>query len=972
MANGIENDEVVIVKPRTDERKYRRIVLGNSLQVLLVSDPDTDKSAACMLVSVGYFSDPDGIEGLAHFLMHVLPYASEKYPSEDSFSKYISENGGYTDSSVYNDRTSYYFDTNNDCFEEALERFSQIFIKPLMPAEATMRVIKTIDSVYQNELLSDWWRVYQLQKHFSTESHPNHKFGTGNWHTLEVRPKAKGLDIRHELLKFYEENYSANLMHLVAYTKESLDKIQSSVENKFQDIRNSNQHGFHITGLPIMSEHRMILVKLVPIAERHKLIIEWPITTSRHHYKEGPCKYLGHVIGHKGEGSVYYILKTRGWATGLSAFEDEITLEFSFFTVTVDLTEDGHEHMQEIIGLLFKYIKFLRESGICKKVFEEFSTICEVNFHHQDKIRPIDYVKEIASRMQEYPSKDWLVGSSLPSNFNANLVQMILREFSPENVRIFWESKKFEGETDKVEPWYGTAYSVERITTSMIEKWMSAAPIDNLQLPAANMFITKNLSLKDAREKVKFPVLLRKSSYSKLWYKPDTMFSLPKAFVKIEFNCPHARISPEAEVLADIFVRLLRDYLNEHTYYAQVAGLDCYMWRSYRGFQVTLCGYNDKVNILLEIVIDKIANFEVKPDRFSIIKEMITKDIYNLQFQEPFELAKYCTSLILNDMLWPWKDKLEVLPLLKVEDLVKFIPMMFSSTFLECFIAGNMEREEATSIIEIAEDIFFKGSNPKCQPWFPSLHLTNEVVKLERGISYIYSEECLNPSNENSALLHYIQVHRDDFVLNVKILLFQHIAKEAAYHQLRSVEQLGYINNFYLSNNLGILGLQFLIQSTTKSPRDIDLRVEAFLKMFENKIYEMSNDEFKNNVNALIDKNMERHKNLREESNYYWGEIFSDILRFDRKEGEVEILRQLTQQEFIDFFDEYIKVGSPQKKTLSVRIYGKKHLSEYKSEKSEPLQLQSVRIHDILSFRRSQPHYGSFKGSFGHMKLQVN
>ncbi|XP_022766682.1 insulin-degrading enzyme-like 1, peroxisomal isoform X2 [Durio zibethinus] len=943
MANGIENEEVVIVKPQTDKRKYRRIVLGNSLQVLLVSDPDTDKSAACMLVSVGNFSDPDGLEGLASFLLRVLHNASEKYPAEGSFIKYVSEHGGHRNGSMNCDWTSYYFDINNDSFEEALERFSQFLIKPLMPSEATVRAIKTIESAFQKNLLSDGRRAYQLQKHFSIESHPYHKYGLGNWYSLEVRPKAKGLDIRHELLKFYEENYSANLMHLVVYTKESLDKIQSSVENKFQDIRNSNQRGFRITGLPFTSEHLMILVKLVPIKEGHKLRVEWPITPSRHHYKEAPCKYLGHVIRHKGEGSVYHILKTLGWAMQLFADENEITSEFSFFTVAVDLTEDGHEHMQDIVGLLFKYIKFLRESGICKREFEELSTVCEINFHYQDKIPPIDYVKEIASRMQKYPPKDWLVGSSLPSNFNPDLMQMILRELSPENVRIFWESKKLDGETDKVEPWYGTPYSVERVTTSMIEKWMSSAPISDLQLPAANMFIPKNFSLKGAREKVKFPVLLRKSSYSKLWYKPDTMFSLPKAFVKIEFNCPHARISPEAEVLADIFVRLLRDYLNEHAYYAEVAGLDCYIRRTDRGFEVTLDGYNDKVNILLETVIDKIANFEVKPDKFSIIKEMITKDIYNFKFREPYELASVYYPLILNNIRWPWKDKLEVLPLLKVEDLVKFIPMMFSSTYVECFIAGNMEREEATSIVEIIEDKFFKGSNPICQPLFTSLHLTNEVVKLERGMNYLYSEKGLNPNNQNSAILHYIQVNRDDFVLNVKLELFHLIAKEPAYHQLRSVEQLGYHNYFYLSNDFGIHGVAFLIQSTVKSPREIDLRVEEFLKKFENKIYEMTSDEFK--------------------------EIVNGTLKFDRKEAQVEILRQLTQQEFIDFFDEYIKVGSPRKKTLSVRIYGKNHLTEYKSEKNEPLELQYVRIHDILNFRTSQPHYGSSKGSFIHMKL---
>ncbi|XVE85001.1 hypothetical protein DITRI_Ditri17bG0057300 [Diplodiscus trichospermus] len=284
-------------------------------------------------------------------------------------------------------------------------------------------------------------------------------------------------------------------------------------------------------------------------------------------------------------------------------------------------------------------------------------------------------------------------------------------------------------------------------------------------------------------------------------------------------------------------------------------------------------------------------------------------------------------------------------------------------------VGRNMEPEEAISIIEHVEDIFFKGSNPICQPCFPTSQLTNAVVKFESGMSYLYSEEGPNPSNENSVLLHYIQVHRDDFVLNVKLQLFHHIAKEPAYHQLDTIEQLWYANLFDLRNDFGIWGVEFRIQSTTKSPRDTDLRIEAVLKMFENKIHEMTNEEFKSNVKALIDAKLEKHKNLWRESAFYWEEITNGTLKFDRREAEIAILGEVTQQEFIDYFDEYIKVGSPRKKTLSVRIYGKQHLYEYKSEKSKPLELGTVRIEDILSFRKSQPHYGgSFKG-FSDMKL---
>lgn len=37
-----------ILKARTDKREYRRIVLKNSLEVLLISDPETDKVSSIL------------------------------------------------------------------------------------------------------------------------------------------------------------------------------------------------------------------------------------------------------------------------------------------------------------------------------------------------------------------------------------------------------------------------------------------------------------------------------------------------------------------------------------------------------------------------------------------------------------------------------------------------------------------------------------------------------------------------------------------------------------------------------------------------------------------------------------------------------------------------------------------------------------------------------------------------------------
>ncbi|KAL5198469.1 hypothetical protein ABZP36_001981 [Zizania latifolia] len=961
--------DVEITKPRNDKRGYRRVVLSNALECLLISDPDTDKAAASMNVSVGYFCDPDGLEGLAHFLEHMLFYASEKYPVEDSYSKYIAEHGGSTNAFTSCEHTNFFFDVNNDCLDDALDRFAQFFIKPLMSPDATLREIKAVDSENQKNLLSDPWRMNQLQKHICLESHPYHKFSTGNWDTLEVKPKEKGLDTREELIKFYNSHYSANLMQLVVYGKESLDNLQTLVENKFSDVRNAGRERFSFSGHPCSTEHLQILVKAVPIKQGHTLRILWPITPNIRHYKEGPCKYASHLIGHEGEGSLFYVLKKLGWAMRLEAGEGDWSYEFSFFSVVIKLTDAGHEHMEDIVGLLFRYITLLQISATPKWIFDELLAICETGFHYRDKSAPIHYVVNISSNMQIYPPEDWLIASSVPSKFSPDTIQSVLNELTPQNVRIFWESKNFEGQTNLTEPWYGTSYFVEAAPPSIIQKWVNKAPMEDLHMPKPNIFIPSDLSLKNVEEKATFPFMLRKTLFSRVWYKPDTMFFTPKAYIKMDFHCPLSHSSPESTVLTDVFTRLLMDYLNEYAYDAQVAGLYYTVRPNDTGFQITMVGYNDKMSTLLETVIGKIAEFEVKVDRFAVIKETITKECENFKFRQPYQQALYYCSLILEEQTWTWDEELAAVSQIEASDLQVFLPHLLGKTFIECYFAGNMEPNEAKGVIQHVEDTLFNAPASLCKALPSSQHLTKRIVKLERGLKYYYPALCLNHQDENSSLLHYVQIHQDDLKQNVLLQLLALVAKQPAFHQLRSVEQLGYIALLRQRNDSGVRGLQFIIQSTVKDPSNLDARVEAFLKMFEGTLYQMPDAEFKSNVNALIDMKLEKYKNIREETAFFWGEISEGTLKFDRKEAEVAVLRDLKKEELIEFFDNHVKVNAPQKKILSIQVYGGLHSSEYEKIVNDEPQPHSCQITDIFSFRRSRPLYGSFKGGVGQMKL---
>ncbi|XP_019082790.1 PREDICTED: insulin-degrading enzyme-like 1, peroxisomal [Camelina sativa] len=320
----------------------------------------------------------------------------------------------------------------------------------------------------------------------------------------------------------------------------------------------------------------------------------------------------------------------------------------------------------------------------------------------------------------------------------------------------------------------------------------------------------------------------------------------------------------------------------------------------------------------------------------------------------------YC-SMVLQDHSWPWTEELDALSYLEAEDLAKFVPMLLSRTFVECYIAGNVEKSEAESMVKHVEDVLFNDPKPICRPLFASQFLTNRVTELKTGMKYFYNQQGTNPNDENSALVHYIQVHQDEFSMNIKLQMFKLIAKQATFHQLRTVEQLGYITSLSQRNDSGVYGVQFIIQSSVKGPGDIDLRVESLLKDLESKLYNISDEEFKSNVTALIDMKLEKHKNLSEESGFYWGEIQDGTLKFNRIDAEVTALKELKKEELIDFFNEYIKVDAPKKKSLSVCVYGNQHSKEMASDKDKVVS-PSVEIEDIAGFRNSLPLYGSLRG----------
>ncbi|KAL6746748.1 insulinase-like metalloprotease [Haematococcus lacustris] len=938
----------VIVKASVDEADYRFVVLANGLKALLISDPTTDKAAASVDVGAGSLLDPPEFQGLAHFTEHMLFYSSAKYPVEDEYSKFISDHGGHTNAYTSAENTNYQFDVNWEHLAPALDRCAQFFIAPLISADGVEREINAVDSEHGKNLQQDGWRQLQLAKHTANPDHPWSHFSTGNAATLGSTPRAAGLDVRQAVVDFHAQHYSANLMRVAVLGREGLDQLQAMVEAAFAAVPNNNLNVPSFPSDVFLPEQLGKLMKVVPVKEGHILEWAWQTRPQIHLWRQAPLGYISHLLGHEGEGSVFALLKARGWAVSLVAGESGSSMSCaSFFYCRVEVTDAGQQHIAVIGEIIFRYLALVRQSGVQSSIHEEVAALRNLGFQYRDKQAPYSYTTSLASAMQHYPDKELLLALyHVPQDYDPALIQELLQEMTPEKARMMWSSKTLMDEAMETEPWYGTRYSWQSLPEDWAARWHSAyegedpagVNASELHLPAPNPFIPTDLSLRseEAAGSVtqRAPrVVFEEEGLVRMWHKCDLTFPMPKAVVYCDFQCPEAYASPEAAVCTRLFVKLVNDALSELSYPADLAGLTYAVHNSQAGFQVVVSGYSHKLPVLLDAVLDKAIGLQVAADRFALQAEAVGKEYANLKYGQAYSWAMYRRELLLNARRWRVEEYQEELPRLTPSSLQAFITRMLARCFVEGLVVGNMGGEEAQ---QLAQGLSSRlRTHCHTLPLYPSQMRDLRAVKLPSGSTSWLDEGGPDPANTNSAVSVAYQVGPDDLRNNALLQLLVHLGKRDAFNILRTQQQLGYVVSLFNNHELGAHHLELVVQSSSFPAR------------------------------------------LGELAQRWWNEVFFATHVFNRPEAEVEALKQLTPQELLEFARRVL--GDPatrRKVVVAVRGNAAPASAPAATAKEEPEQAQGSveddcapeeavhRIDDIASFKRGCETFPSVAGVY--------
>ncbi|CUV05367.1 unnamed protein product [Cryptosporidium hominis] len=446
-------DDEKFTKSATSNKQFRYIKLKNELEVFLVSQNDTKVSSASIIVKVGSYMEPDSFPGLAHYLEHLLFINTEKYPELDGFEEFVLLHNGNFETYSLRSKARYRFNIESPFFEVALSMFSEFFKSPLFDQKYTEKELMSIENEFNLCKYSKSTRFLLVMGELSDKRSLFGRFSYGNIETLKTIPESQGINLRDEVIKFYQKEYSSNRMVLALASNHTLDELTQFAYKYFSDIENKNLPVNSIK-TPIQNGNlnpfntminQLVVIETLDNSRILKLI--FPMKEYMVQYKnKARTLYIDKLISFDRPGSLSHHLKSKKLILNMyfSIIDDD--LGFTNAIIGFELTIDGEKNIGYILLSFFSAIKFASNNEFSKEIYDEWKNLLNINFKYEDPTSTFDQCKEITTNYIQYECKpeDVLYSDFYMDEFDPNIYKEINSQLTPENLIITLERPDIE------------------------------------------------------------------------------------------------------------------------------------------------------------------------------------------------------------------------------------------------------------------------------------------------------------------------------------------------------------------------------------------------------------------------------------------------------------------------------------------------------------------------------------------------
>ncbi len=872
------------VQSPNDERAYRMLTLDNGMQVLLVSDPDTQKAAAALDVYVGSGDNPSGRGGLAHFLEHMLFLGTDKYPDPAEYEEFVTEHGGNRNAYTSFEHTNYFFDIDQQYLPEGLDRFAQFFIAPKFDAGYVDREKNAVQAEYQMGLKSDPRRGLDVFQELISPDHPFSQFAVGSLESLGDRPDSL---VRDELLDFYATYYSANNMRLAVYGSQSLSELETLVRPIFEQVPNHDFEHTEIAPSLFTQGDLPLLVKIRPQATQRALDLAFPMPEYRLEYRSKPMSYLSNLFGHEGEGSLLSQLKAEGLAEGIAASPGIAWRGGSLFSVRIALSEKGSVQYDRVIQLFFAYADVIRRAGPQPWLYSEQGQQADLAFRFSEEGNPMGYVTSLAGTMHYYEPEDTLRGSYMMQDYRPDLLAQAMERVRPENALV--ELIDSGVETDRLSKHYQVPYSRQPVSPEQLARWSAPVSGVSLALPEPNSFIATDLNLRDlSGDDAGAPEQVLTDDRQVVWFRQARDFRVPRGATYINFKTPAVGQSPAQTAAAMLYVALMKDALNEFTYPALLAGLNFDLYKHAQGVSLRISGYNDKQLALLEKILATLRRGEFNDRRFEDIRTDLVRGLQNIEAMRPSSqvMRRLRESLLHGE----WSEQLLIAQLIALtpSGVADYAAAFWRDARADVLVYGNYSSSQPEKVARQVGKMLEDGMSPALAPLRVTRVKAGDDLQLQADVAH-----------DDAVVAWYLQGADDGWNDRAMAALTGQIMKSGFFQQLRTEQQLGYVVSAFAYPQLEVPGLAMVIQSPSNSAVEVQEAMAAFMDRIEGDI---DAQQFRRHKMALLGEISEPDKNLLERAEFYWQSIARDQFDFDGRQRMEAAVDAIDLSDWLAYF----------------------------------------------------------------------
>ena len=865
-----------------DDRDYRVLTLENGLQALLVSDPEADKAAASMNVRVGSAQDPDDLQGLAHFLEHMLFLGTEPYPQSDAYQQYISDNAGSHNAFTAQQDTNYFFDIEPSALPGALDRFSEFFLSPLFNADHLESERNIVHSEYMARIRDESRRENDVLNQLLNPDNPTTGFAVGSRDTL-ADPEGEAT-LRERVIDFYHRYYDANVMNLAVVAPQPLDELEALVVERFADIPDHDLSAPTIDAPLIDPDTLPRYVERQSLQDRRQLRFYFPIPDPTDEYRTKPTQLIAHLLGDEGDGSLLAVLREAGLADGLSAGVGRGDGNEALFTVSISLTPAGAERLDDIEATLFAAIEQIRADGLAEWRYDEQKSLSEQAFRFQQHGAPQQEATRLAMSLSRYPVEDVQYAAYRMDGMDSERQQRYLDALTQDNMLRFYSAPDVESDT--VSPWFNTQWK-EQPPTAI------GQALSGLALPEPNPFIASDLTLQGGQDEQ--PTALIETPAFTTWHMQDSRFNTPSVEWRVSLQHPSASYSAEEAVLTRLLAGWLNDSLNEPLYPAWIAGQSFSAYAHARGMTLSFSGWRDGQTPLIEQALEQLQQADISTGAFERVRYQLQREWRNAPQASLTGQASRALGEALLTPQWSTAELLEASQRLEKRHLENFRRRFLDDLYIDAMAVGNLNAEQAQEQANLIRGAL----TPR---------LTRDDIPPLTPLEVSSESEILHPhsTREESLVLRYLQGRDTSVEEQARLSVLAQWLDTPFYQQLRTEEQLGYIVNAGYSPMLEAPGISLIVQSPDVDSSTIAERMDAFMEAAEARLNTLSNGELAAHRQAVHDRLNQRDTSLPSMTNRYWQATALDEVRFDRREQLAALALDVSVEELQSLWPELL------------------------------------------------------------------